>query len=212
MDGVIVDSNPAHKISLQQFCEKYGKKLTEDDLREKIYGRRNQEWLVAVFGPLSPDQLKAYSEEKEAMFRELYNATIEPLKGLTGFLQEVRRAGVPRAIGTSAPLSNVDFVLDKTGLAPFFDTILHDSFVSKGKPDPEIYLKVAAALNFAPEKCIVFEDSLAGVESAQNAGCKVVGVTTTHTREELAHTDYIIDDFVGLDPNDLISSIFSRPT
>src|SRR5690606_33935333 len=138
MDGVIVDSNPAHKIALKQFCKKYGKDLSEDALREKIYGRRNQDWLVNVFGPLEPERLKAYADEKEALFREVYDPTIEPLKGLKDFLDAMRQAGIPRAIATSAPRSNVDFTLKKTNLEPYFDTILDDSFVTHGKPHPEI--------------------------------------------------------------------------
>jgi len=208
MDGVIVDSNPAHKIALKQFCKKYGKDLSEDALREKIYGRRNQDWLVNVFGPLEPERLKAYADEKEALFREVYDPTIEPLKGLKDFLDAMRQAGIPRAIATSAPRSNVDFTLKKTNLEPYFDTILDDSFVTHGKPHPEIYLKAAAALNFEPARCIVFEDSLAGVESGKAAGCKVVGVTTTHTAGELNQADLLIDNFAGLDPNELINKLF----
>jgi beta-phosphoglucomutase-like phosphatase (HAD superfamily) len=80
--------------------------------------------------------------------------------------------------------------------------------VSKGKPNPEIYLKSAAALNFKPENCIVFEDSLSGVAAGKAAGCKVVGITTTHTPEELHQTDFIINNFEGLDPETLISRLF----
>src|SRR5690606_17876877 len=115
---------------------------------------------------------------------------------------------VPCAIATSAPRSNVDFVLAKTGLGPYFQTILDAAFVSKGKPDPEVYLKTAAALGFEPHKCVVFEDSFAGVLSGKNAGCKVVGVTTTHAAHELTGTDATIDDFVSLDPKELIFRLF----
>lgn len=208
MDGVIVDSNPAHKIALKEFCKKYGRDLSEEELREKIYGRRNQDWLVNVFGPLSPEQLRAYGDEKEALFRKIYDATIEPVEGLGQFLKEVKQAGVPSAIATSAPRANVDFTLRKTDLGSFFDVILDDSFVSTGKPDPEIYLKTAAAVGFEPARCVVFEDSLAGVQSAKKAGCKVVGITTTHTRDELEGTDLTIRNFVDVNPNELIAKLF----
>jgi len=209
MDGVIVDSNPFHKIALKQFCKKYGKDLTEDELREKIYGRRNQDWLTNIFGRLDPDKMKAYADEKEALFREVYEGDIEPVDGLPSFLRKLQELRIPRAIATSAPRSNVDFTLEKTKTGKYFDTILDDSFVNKGKPDPEVYLKTADALKFQPSNCVVFEDSLAGVEAAKNAGCKVVGLTTTHTREELQGTDLVIENFVGLEPKHLISRLFS---
>lgn len=208
MDGVIIDSNPFHKISLKQFCKKYGYDLTEEQLREKIYGRTNKDWIVNVFGPLDEQRLRAYGEEKEALFREIYQNDIKPVDGLVDFLQKLETLRLPRAIATSAPRANVDFTLSKTGTGKYFPVILDESFVSKGKPDPEIYLKTAAALKFEPANCIVFEDSLSGVKAGKSAGCKVVGITTTHTREELHETDLVIDDFTNLDPQELINRLF----
>jgi len=208
MDGVIVDSNPFHKISLKQFCKKYGYDLTDEQLRERIYGRTNKDWITNVFGKLEPEQLKRYGEEKEALFRELYKDDIKPVDGLIAFLEKMDEQKIPRAIATSAPRSNVDFTLSKTVTEKYFSTILDESFVQKGKPDPEIYLKTAAAIKFSPASCIVFEDSLSGVKSAKAAGCKIVGITTTHTREELGETDLVVENFMGLDPKVLIARLF----
>jgi beta-phosphoglucomutase len=208
MDGVIIDSNPFHKISLKQFCKKYGHDLSEDQLREKIYGRTNKDWLVNIFGKLDEKKLKQYGDEKEGLFRELYANDIKPLDGLLSFLNKMDHQNIPRAIATSAPRANVDFTLEKTGTAKYFQVILDESFVSKGKPDPEIYLKTAAALKFTPGNCVVFEDSLSGVKAGKAAGCKVVGVTTTHSRQELAETDLVIDNFEDLDPQELINRLF----
>ena len=208
MDGVIVDSNPFHKISLKQFCKKYGHDLSEEQLKEKIYGRTNKDWLANVFGSLEEKQLKQYADEKEALFRELYQNEIKPLPGLISFLKMLDRDDFPRAIATSAPRANVDFTLTKTNTGKFFHTILDESFVTRGKPHPEIYTKTAAALKFLPDRCIVFEDSLSGVTAGKKAHCKVVGVTTTHTREELSEADYCIDDFMGVDPQSLIDRLF----
>ena len=210
MDGVIVDTNPYHKISLKQFCEKYGYRLNEEDLIGKIYGRTNNEWIQNIFGPLPKERILELGEEKEAMFRALYKDVIKPLSGLDNFLKELEDRNIPKAIGTSAPRSNVDFVLEHTHLRTYFTTILDQSDVEHGKPNPEIYLKVAHRLGFSPQQCIVFEDSLSGVESAQRAGAKVVGVTTTHSHEELAHTDLVIADFTGLEPLELYKRIFER--
>jgi HAD superfamily hydrolase (TIGR01509 family) len=208
MDGVLVDSNPFHKISLKQFCARYGFDLTEEQLREKIYGRTNKDWIPNVFGKLSMDQIMKYQDEKEALFRELYKNDIKPVEGLIPFLENMDRNNIPRAIATSAPGANVDFTLSKTGMASRFPTILDESFVTTGKPDPEIYLKTAAALGFKPENCVVFEDSLSGVKAGKAAGCKVVGITTTHTPDELFETDLVIEDFRGLDAKTLISRLF----
>lgn len=211
MDGVIVDTNPYHKISLKQFCEKYGYQLNDEDLISKIYGRTNNEWIRNIFGPLPKERILELGEEKEAMFRAISKDVIKPVSGLDDFLKALEERSIPKAIGTSAPRSNVDFVLEYTNLKKYFTTILDQSDVEHGKPDPEIYLKVADRLGFPPHQCIVFEDSLSGVESAQRAGAKVVGVTTTHSHQELAHTDLVISDFEGLEPLELYRRVFERP-
>jgi beta-phosphoglucomutase len=207
MDGVIVDSNPTHKIALKQFCKEHGYDLSESDLREKIYGRTNKDWLLNLFGNLDDETIRKYADEKEALFRSLYN-DIKPVAGLIPFLDKLEMLNISRAIATSAPRANVDFTLQKTNTGKYFNTILDDSFVTEGKPNPQIYLKSAQALGFDPSNCIVLEDSLSGVKAGKRAGCKVIGITTTHTLEELNETDLVIDDFESLDPKFLISELY----
>ncbi len=207
MDGVIVDSNPTHKIALKQFCKEHGYDLSESDLREKIYGRTNRDWLLNLFGNLDDETIRKYADEKEALFRELYN-DIKPVAGLISFLDKLDMLNISRAIATSAPRANVDFTLQKTNTGKYFNTVLDDSFVTEGKPNPQIYLKSAQALGFDASNCIVLEDSLSGVKAGKRAGCKVIGITTTHTREELNETDFVIDDFESLDPKFLISQLY----
>jgi beta-phosphoglucomutase len=207
MDGVIVDSNPTHKIALQQFCKEHGYSLSEKDLRERIYGRTNRDWLLNLFGNLDEQTIRKYADEKEALFRSLYS-DIKPLRGLLPFLAELDRLNISRAIATSAPRANVDFTLDNTDTRQYFQTILDDSFVTEGKPNPQIYLKSAEALGFEPSNCIVIEDSLSGVTAGKRAGCKVIGVTTTHTPEELGEADLVIENFEGITSISLISRLY----
>jgi len=198
MDGVIIDSNPYHKIALKEFCSRHGYELNDDQLLKRIYGRTNREWITDLFGKLPEDQLQEYTEEKESLYRKLFNDDIKPVKGLVKFLDLLDENNILRAIGTSAPRSNVDFTLNRTNTVRYFPTILNDTFVTHSKPHPEIYLKSAAALGLPNSQCIVIEDSMSGVEAGQRAGSKVIGVTTTHSGSELVHCDLIIDDFEGL--------------
>jgi len=204
MDGVIVDTNPYHKISLGEFAAKYGYFLSEEDLIKKIYGRTNKEWIPNLLGrTLSAEEVSRYGEEKEKMFRDLYEKEIVEVKGLTKFLEEATRLNIIMAIGTSAPRSNVDFVLKHTGIGKYFSVILDESHVTHGKPNPEIYINCAAALKLPTSQCIVFEDSLSGVAAGRAAGCPVVGVATTHAAAELA-TKVVIKDFTEITPAELI--------
>ena len=199
MDGVLVDSNPYHKVALVEFCARYGHTLSETELLEKVYGRTNKEWLTNLFGPLTPAQLAQYTEEKESLYRQLHQPYIEPVKGLIRFLEMLEEKNIPKAIGTSAPRGNVDFILGSTATANYFPHILHDTFVTRGKPDPEIYLKAIDTLKMPAAQCIVIEDSLSGIAAGKASGAKVIGITTTHTREEMPHTDWVINDFDDLD-------------
>lgn len=208
MDGVIVDSNPYHKIALREFCGKHGYTLTETELREKIYGRANKDWIPNLFGRIDPALAKRYADEKESLFREIYAPHIQAVPGLIEFLDELDRSHIARAIATSAPRANVDFTLDRTGIRHYFEVILDESLVNKGKPDPEIYLKTAKALNLPPNQCVVIEDSLSGVEAATAAGSRVIAITTTHSKAEFPPVDLVIDNFVGLSPKDVISRLF----
>ncbi|MBN8576916.1 MAG: HAD family phosphatase [Cyclobacteriaceae bacterium] len=203
MDGVIIDSNPYHKISLRQFCEKYGYHFSDEELIKRIYGRTNNEWITNLFGAMPKEKLLQLGEEKEALFRALYKDAIKPVAGLPDFLEKLSHQQVPCAIGTSAPRSNVDFVLDRTLLRKYFSAILDQAHVTEGKPNPEIYLKTAQALNLPASQTIVIEDSLSGIEAAQRAGARVVGITTTHTPAELKHCDLVIADFTQLEVADL---------
>ena len=209
MDGVIVDTNPYHKIALREFAAKYGYSLSEEELIKKIYGRTNKEWIPNLFDrPLSADEVARYGEEKEKMFRDLYEKDIHEVKGLTNFLEEALRLKVKLAIGTSAPRSNVDFVLKHTGIKKFFPVILDESHVTHGKPNPEIYINCAAALKYPTAQCIVFEDSLSGVAAGRAAGSPVVGVATTHSAEELG-TRVVIKDFAEITPSRLLQEFGS---
>ncbi len=211
MDGVLVESNPYHKMALQQFCEGHGYFLSEEKLKAKIYGRTNKDWITNLFeDQLTSQQLAQYAEEKEALFRRLFKGNVTPVKGLITFLNRLDDQKVRYAIATSAPRANVDFTLNEIGENGRFKTILDDSFVENGKPDPEIYLKTAAALTMAPSDCIVIEDSISGVISGKAAGAKVVGITTTHSENELRkYTDLVINDFDEL-TMDALNLLFTK--
>lgn len=199
LDGVIVDSNWAHLETIRTLCLRHGLAISEGDLKARVFGRRNCEWIVDVFGDdLDAQDIDRLSDEKEALFRTVFAPRVALLRGLPEFLDLLIDDGVPMAIASSAPAENVDLVLRKTQLAHRFAVVFDATSTGVGKPDPEVFLLAARKLGIPPKKCVVFEDSLSGIEAAKRAGTKVVGVTTTHTLGELAHADIVINDFVGL--------------
>ena len=200
MDGTLVDNTPYHFKSWQALYKKYGKgELSKDTYYKKISGVPVIETIRRVFGEGRDEaQLKALLNEKEEYYRETYAPYLAPINGLENFLTELKNAGVKMAMGTSATVADIDFVLNRIPIRADFDVIVNASMVTKPKPDPQVYLKAAHALNMPPEKCVVFEDSLAGIKSANNAGMKVVGITTSHTAAELQPVDLVINDYSEL--------------
>lgn len=210
MDGVIVNNHQFHLKSWLQFFDQHKVPMTEEEYKQKVNGRTMEEILTTFINPdLSKKELRALGEEKEAVYRDIYRPYIKPVDGLPEFLEELKVRHVPRAVATSAPPVNVDFTMEYTKLRPFFPTIVDDTMVTKGKPHPEVYLTAAKKLEMPPERCIVFEDAILGIQAGKNAGMKVIGVATTHTRKELEaeNTDYVIDDFSGLTVEKLFAEL-----
>ena len=117
-------------------------------------------------------------------------------------LERLHAAGIRCAVGSSGCRTNIDFVLEKCGIGGYFDAIVSGDRVSHCKPDPEIYLTAAAALELEPSECVIFEDAKAGIEAARRAGAgRIVTLTTTLSRDVLTNetaTDLIIDTFADI--------------
>lgn len=198
MDGVIVDNHYYHVHSWTEFCRRHGIKTTDEEITAN-FGGTNMHFMRHFFGDSrSDDELELMGEEKEVIYREIYAPHIKPLPGLETFLKDLKNHQVPVALATSGPPENVEFVLTRTALKRYFDVLLDASQVINGKPDPEIYLKASAKIGIEPTRCMVFEDSVLGIESANKAGMKVMGIATTHPEHELTNTISNEQDFKKL--------------
>lgn len=202
MDGVLVDNAAWHIRAFDIFCTRYG----IDDWREKLssaFGMGNDDIMKLIMPEdvIREKGLTELSDEKEAVYREIYRPVMQPVAGLTDLLEMLHDAGIRCAVGSSGCRANVDFVLDECGIRPFFDVTVNGDMVTRCKPDPEIYLAAAEKLGMDPACCIVFEDAKAGIRAARSAGIGcVVALSTTLPREELRQTeaDRIVGDFRDL--------------
>ena len=202
MNGTMIDDMGFHKKAWIKFCKKYGLDLTEEEFKQKFSGKKNTDILPEVLGrELSSDEIKKLSEEKETLYREIYAPYMKEIPGLKDLINMIKSKNLKVAIATTAIEPNRKFVLDALGLENKFDVILGDEHVANGKPHPEIYLETAKKLEVDASKCLVFEDTPPGVEAGKNAGMKVVGVLTTHTKEDLRNADYWIKDFTEIQIN-----------
>ncbi len=197
MDGVIVDSNPVHRLAWEAFNRRYGVETTEA-MHQKMYGRRNDQIVRDYFGEsLSDDEVDARGLAKEALYREMVADRVHAMlvPGLRGFLE--RHRDIPKAVGSNAEPANVDFLLDRSGLRSYFRVVLNGSDVSHPKPSPDIYLLAAERMGIPPAECIVFEDTPSGVAAGLAAGMQVIGLKTTF--RQLPGTQLTIDNFESED-------------
>ena len=199
MDGTMVDNNEFHMRAFQEFCRRHGKILSDEEFMDKFVGRQNNHLMPMVFGEdLSQEEVEAYGDEKEAIYREMYADHIRPVFGLHDFLKLLKEKDIKVAIATGANEANRKFVLQKLDLIHTFDEIVGSEEIKHGKPEPDIFLATAEKLGISPEKCIVFEDAPAGITAAKRAGMEAVALTTTHTEDELKEADVVVKDFAEL--------------
>ena len=167
MDGVLVNNTRAHVRAFEIFCKRYGVEEWQRKLQTS-FGMGNDDIMRQILPEeiIREKGLKALGEEKEAIYREVYAPEIRPVRGLVDLLEELRRRGIPCAVGSSGCRENVDFVLGNCGIADYFSCIVSGDRVTRCKPDPEIYLLAAEGLHLLPADCLVFEDARAGITAA----------------------------------------------
>lgn len=199
MDGTLVDNNPYHVKAWKQFYKVRGRELSMDDYANNINGRIAHDIFKYIFQKdVTREEVEAYIEEKEALYRQLYLPHAKEIEGLKGFLKTVYNAGIPMAIATSGVPVNIKFLFEHVDIKKYFKQVIDATQITNGKPDPEIFLKAAASVNADPEKCVAFEDSVSGIAAAKAAGMRVVALTTMQEREFIIDADIVIDDYTQL--------------
>ncbi len=196
LDGTLIDNNSYHRETWEKYLEKIGKTISEEEFNANMNGRTNEDAIKYIYGKdISPEESLKHTLDKEALYREIYKPFIKPVPGLIDFLERLKSKNISMAIATSGIQPNIDFMFENIPIKKYFDVVVNSSHIKKGKPDPEIYLKVASLLHISPKYSLVFEDATVGIKSAKAAGMKVIAVATTQPKEELGEADIIVDDY-----------------
>jgi beta-phosphoglucomutase len=179
LDGVIVDTAKYHFLAWKRLADQLKIDFTEkDNERLKGVSRMASLNIILEIGNMHPDDRT--KEKYAALKNEWYVDYIkrmtpdEILPGSIEFINELREAGIKIGLGSAS--RNTPLILERVGMKNLFDAIADGNLVHKAKPDPEVFLTAAKMLNIAPRFCIVFEDAVAGVEAALNAGMICVGI------------------------------------
>ena len=185
LDGVLCRTDELHLAAWRALASRLGIKLPPD-AAERTRGVGRMESLDIVLGErsrgFSPAQKRALAEEKNAPYRQyllrLTPADAEP--GARETLSELRRRGAKLAVASSS--RNAPLILDKLALAALLDAVIDGGMISRSKPDPEVFLKAAAALALPSARCAVVEDAQSGIEAARRGGFRAIAYTPAPRR------------------------------
>jgi HAD superfamily hydrolase (TIGR01509 family) len=192
LDGVLVDTAETHYISWHETLPAYGIQITYDLFR-KSFGMNNEGVLTFLIGHKpDPDLLAEVDDRKESAFRQAIRGHARLLPGVLDWLEKLQKFGVRMAVGSSAPMANVDALVDETGIRRFFVTLISANG-KPSKPDPWVFLQAAKQIDVAPETCWVVEDAVSGVEAAHRAGMRCLAVTTTNSAKALSAAEIVLD-------------------
>ncbi len=211
LDGVIADTAKLHYAGWRDVFKARGVEFSWEDFMH-TFGLRNDSTIRMVMGKDKTDsEIEVISNEKEEKFRDEARLHLEPFPGVISLMAQLSKHKFKQSIASSAPLENVELVLKVLGISQFFQAIVSAEDVSKGKPDPEVFLTAASKLGIKPECAVVVEDAVAGAQAAKSACMKCIAVTNTHAAEKLGQADLVVGSLEKVDVHK-VEQLLVRPT
>lgn len=180
LDGVICFTDHYHYLAWKALADSLGIAFDEKK-NDRLRGVSRMESLKIVLedynGPAFSDaELSALAEKKNTMYRDLLQ-TMTPNDlpdEVRDTLNELRTRGLKLAIGSSS--KNTPLILERIGLADFFDAVSDGNNITRSKPDPQVFSMAAEMLKLAPTQCLVVEDAVAGLQAAAAGGFDSAGL------------------------------------
>jgi len=209
LDGVIVDTAKFHFVAWQRLAKSVGIDFNHEQ-NEQLKGVSRVNSLKKILEWGNTSLPEAEFNSKMAQKNEEYLALVETLttddilQGVHDFLLQLREMGQPIALGSAS--KNARPILKKLGISDLFDTIVDGTNVAKAKPDPEVFTTAADQLGVSHIECIVFEDSIAGVQAANAAGMISIGLGE---QDVLHEADAVYPSFTEM-PEDYITELLKK--
>ncbi len=198
-NGTLLWDTHLHNRAWDDFLKQYNINLSDEEKNHVIHGKTNQDIFTSLFNKkfdsLAMTQL---SEEKESIYRKLcLEADVKLADGAIELFEYCKHNRIPFAIATSAGKENVDFYINRFNLLKWFDIdlIIYNDGTIKSKPDPEIFNIAIHKLNMSPEDVVIFEDSVAGINSAIAAKAGEIIIVNSNNEDYSLFNYPIIKDF-----------------
>lgn len=193
-DGVIADTEPQYDIYIDELGIKYN--LGIDNFAALVKGTTTPYILKNYFSHLSQEE-RLEIEQDISNFEQRMDFPL--VNGVMEYINYLKENNYKLGLVTSSPEVKMERALKLLNLSETFDTVVTASRIVNGKPNPMCYLLAAEDLGSAPEECVVFEDSFHGIQAGKSAGMRVVGLSTTISKKDLAEkVNHVIPDFSDL--------------
>jgi HAD superfamily hydrolase (TIGR01509 family) len=211
-NGTLFFDSDKHEEAWRTFSKKLrGNALNDEELQKVMHGRTNKSLIEYLLGAsIDDEKLIELSEEKEKIYREMCimdKTNFKLTLGAIELLDYLKEKQIPYTIATAAGKTNLSFYFETLHLNKWFDLnkIVFDDGLILSKPEPDIYLEAAAKIGIKPEKCIVVEDAISGIESAYRANIgKIIAIGPKNKHENLKKlkgVNYVISNFTEFDRN-----------
>lgn len=209
--GVIFDFNGTlfwdtklHNEAWDIFLTNHGLFLSDDDKFKKMHGKNNKDLFLSLFQTdLSDDKIQEYTLEKELLYQKLCLETdMQLAPGVIDFLDFLQSQKIPFTIATASGKENLDFYFEHLPLSNWFeyDKVVYNNGKIKGKPAPQIYQIALSVISKKPEEVIIFEDAIAGLQSAKNAHAGKIIIVDSNDDDYSEWSEYQkIKDFGQVD-------------
>lgn len=198
LDGVIIDSAQEHRQAWLRMAREEGFSMSDADFWA-TFGKRNDDIMNFLWGPLAPERIKMMADKKETYFREIVRKTARPLPGSIELMRGLHEAGYRQALATSTPPENIELIGEVLGLKRYLSKLVSGETVARGKPAPDIFLKAAQELDAAPAVCLIIEDAIAGVQAAHAAGMRCIAVAGNRDLPGLREAELMVRSLTEVD-------------
>ncbi len=176
LDGVLIDSGPAHRESWRALGAESGIEVS-DQAVGAVFGRQNRDIVPILFGDdRTPQEVRRLGARKEELYRDLVRGKMPVNEGAVELVRYYLAGGYQLAVGSSTPRANIDLALGEMGIEELFAVIVSSEDVSVGKPDPTVFRTAASRLGVVPGDCLVIEDAPAGIEAPSKSEIKSIAL------------------------------------
>ena len=179
MDGTIVDSLPYHYKAWKIFFKENKIENISEKLKD-YKGGGTLDLLTTVLGNnFSKKELKSMVDDKEIIFRDIYKDNVIPIEGFIQMLESIKSQKILVGLASNAIRKNVKMILNELKIYNDFNSIICGDEVDNGKPNPEMFNKTVKRFKLDKKDCLIFEDSIEGLQGAVNSGIDAIGVKSS---------------------------------